>query len=118
MKLLALTKAEDRCFFKLEKKQSFFKNFRNFLTELNFASVDIENFGYELDEECLPTSKEKDISKLIDKHGFFKNDDYNIDIISGKNSIFVIISTKSDKQKELSEKILKFADFDKKVVKK
>ena len=52
--------------------------------------------------------KYEQIKKFEDRRFSFANDNYIIDLIFGKNKIFLIISSKKDEQKELSKKILKF----------
>ncbi len=56
--------------------------------------------------------KEDDIKDYTDRHYSFTNEkkQYSIELIFGKNKIFLIIHSNTDKQQEISEIIYKFIE--------
>ena len=57
-----------------------------------------------------PGPKEK-ISKFVDKVYDWGNEVYFVDAFLGTKKIILTIRTKKDRQKEISEAVFKFADF-------
>jgi len=107
-------KSENHSSFILSKEQQFFSEFRQFLIDLGFDKdeFDVYKFGRPLDDQCEPIeNKEDDIKNYTDKHFYFHNDQYDIDVVFGKDRIFVSINTKEDRQEEISEKLKKFVSF-------
>ena len=116
IKIFGISKFELHNYYNLEKKQEFFAGFRKLLTELGFGREDsnpiINRFGRPTDSmgEAIQT-KEDDIKEYVDRHEFFDNKDYMIDIVFGKERIFLIIATKRDRQQEISQKVQKFCSY-------
>jgi hypothetical protein len=114
VKIIGVNKSEYRNCYILEKIQDFLSGFRKFLLDIGFTESDFEaySFGRPQDKEGEPDiTKEEDIIEYVDKDYFFANENYGVDLIFGKDMIFLIISTKEDKQKEISEKVQKFCKF-------
>lgn len=102
----------------LEKKQEFFSGFRKLLVELGFeenSNPVIYSFGRPQDKMGEPImNKEDDIQKYVDEHDFFNNDSYFIDVIFGKDKIFLIVNSNEDKLQEFYAKLEKIAIFNSK----
>lgn len=116
IKILGISKSTKRNIYTFEKKQEFLKGFMNFLLELGIKDWEVNRFGYVPDSKCYDEpliGKYKQVMKFIDERFVFTNDNYVIDLIFGKNKIFLIITTKKDEQNELSKKLLKFASIKK-----
>jgi len=114
VKIIGVNKSEYRNCYILEKIQDFLSGFRKFLLDIGFTESDFEaySFGRPDDKYGEPdTTKEEDISKYVDKDYFFVNENFRVELIFGKDRIFLIILTTEDKQKEISEKIKKFCTF-------
>src|SRR3990172_6351409 len=113
IKIFSLGKFEFHNYYVLEKKQEFFTGFRQFLEDLGLGRKDstyeIYSFGRPEDGMGEPiTTKEEEIKFYIDKHFYFENKEYFIDVVFGNDRIFLMIHSKHDKEKEISEKIQKF----------
>ena len=110
IKILGVSKEDTHSYYLIEKKQSFFQGFRKFLLDLGFENnVLIYGFGRPSDKEGEPNeSKEDNIEDYVDKQFYFGNQEYKVDVIFGKNKVFMIINSKSDKQEEISQSIQKF----------
>ena len=116
VKIFGLSKFEYHSDYILEKKQEFLSGFRKFLVDIGFgeesSNFEIYSFARPLDKDGEPdASKEISISKLVDQHYFFQNNDYMIDLVIGKQKIFLMISTTKDRQEEISVKVQKFCSF-------
>ena len=112
-----VSKYENHVVYALEKKQEFFFGFRKFLEALGFGDENsdpgIYGFGRSLDNDGEPiTSKEDDIDKYVDKHYSFRDDKYIIDVIFSAKKVYMIISTKKDRQDEISKQINDFCSFE------
>jgi|TARA_Y100000310_G_C19976503_1_gene487825 hypothetical protein len=116
VKIFGLSKFEFHTFYELGKEQDFFSGFRKFLVNMEFgeenSNYEIYSFGRPDDKDHEPdTSKEENIKDYVDKHYFYQNDKYMIDLVFGKEKIFLMIASKKDKQQEISEKVQKFCSF-------
>lgn len=103
IKILGIDKSAARIFLVLEKKEEFIKYFEKFLEELGFGWLQTHGFfkpdgGMEL----------KNIKKIFDVHRLFLNTEYNIELIIGKEKIFLIIYTRENKQQFITDKIEEF----------
>jgi len=112
LKLLGIGKSENRCYYILPKKQKFFSFFRQFLLDLGIKKFEADSFARPLDKKFAEPifDKEDNIKKYVDVHYSFVDGkkQYLVDLVFGKNSIFLIIFTKKDKQDEISKLINKF----------
>jgi hypothetical protein len=114
IKITGVSKSEHRSLYVLAKDQAFFSGFRMFLVDLGFdhERVDISSLGRPIDEFGEPdTSREEDISLYVDKRSFFENKEYTIDVVFGKDRIFVIIASYRDKQDQIVKSISTFCTF-------
>ena len=82
LKLFGAGNNDRRSFYAIEKKQSFFSSFANFLINCGF------NGNLYVDEYQEDPPK---IEKFIDFQENFKNKSYDIDVIFGKEKIILII---------------------------
>ena len=82
LKLSGAGNSDRRSFYMIEKKQDFFSFFANFLINCGF------NGNLYVDEYQEDPPK---IEKFIDFQEHFKNKDYDIDVIFGKEKIILII---------------------------
>ena len=105
MKPLSVRKRPHLCFFSFEKKQRFLKSFRKLLYSLGFEDWQAEAFARPKDEHGDPTDKEYDIDTIVDRHTFFENDDFTVDVIFGHKKVFMTIYSREDRQIELGEKV-------------
>jgi len=113
IKLLGIGKSKLRNYFIFPKKQDFFKICRQLLLELGVEKFNVDSFARPLDNYGEPIiDQEKDINDYIDRHYSFNDvkKQYNIELIFGKDKIFLIIYTKTDKQKEISRIINELID--------
>ncbi len=114
IKILAISKSEKHNYFRLEKVQEFVSGFRKFLVDIGFDEHDVGvySFGRPVDEHGEPDeNKEDDVKNYVDKRFGFDNDEYTIDVVFGKENIFVMIFTKINRQKEIVEGMSKFCSF-------
>jgi hypothetical protein len=112
--ITGLSRSEHHSCYTLMKKQEFFSGFHRFLVDLGFdeSRSDVSTFGRPLDDDGEPDmSKEEDITIYIDKRAFFENKEYVIDVVFGKDRIFVIIASYRDKQVEIVKNMGKFCTF-------
>ena len=115
VKILGVTKSPNRSYFILDKKQEFVKGFRQFLIDLGFTGfyVDTDHFGRTFDKSGnIIYGKDADISRYVDEHFYFQYGQYNIDLVTGKNKMFLTIYSKTDKQKKISKLLGKFCVFE------
>ncbi|MSS74050.1 hypothetical protein EXS72_00215 [Candidatus Pacearchaeota archaeon] len=116
VKIFGLSKFEFHTFYELKKEQDFLSGFRKCLVDMGFGeekyNIEIYGFGRPNDKDAEPdTSKEEDIKDYIDKHYFFQNNEFMIDLVFGKDKIFLMVASKKNKQQEISKKVQKFCDF-------
>ena len=116
IKIFGLRKTEKHSNYELEKKQEFFSGFRKLLMDFGFgdesSNIEIYGFGRPSGDDGEPIlTEEEDINKYIDRHFYFENENFRIDIIFGNEKIFLIINSDKDKQDKVSEKVQKFCSF-------
>jgi len=116
VKIFGQSKSVFHSFYELKKEQDLFQGFRKFLVGMGFgeesSNIEIYGFGRPDDGHHDPdTSKEEDIKDYVDEHYFFQNDEFMIDLIFGKEKIFLMVASKKDKQQEINEKVRKFCSF-------
>ena len=116
IKIFGLRKTEKHSNYELEKRQEFFSGFRKLLVDLDFgdesSNIEIYGFGRPSGDDGEPIlTKEDDIAKYIDRHYYFENDSFRVDVIFGKEKIFLIINSDKDRQEKISEKVQKFCSF-------
>jgi hypothetical protein len=116
IKILGSKKSDNHNLFILDKKQEFFSGFRKFLVDMDFgsedSSFDIYSFGRPQDEEHEPIiAREEKINEYIDQDFTFTHKGYTINVIFGKNKIFLIIFSKKNIQEKVAKAINKFCIF-------
>jgi hypothetical protein len=109
MKLIGSSKSENHCSFIFPKKQAFFKLIRSFLESLSFDEFEYNSIGRPLDKKWGEPEfdKEEDVKYYIDERTTIGNEEYFIEIIYGKEKIFVSIQTLTDKQEIISKAMSK-----------
>lgn len=111
IKVLGINKRDYRTQVIFPKEQKFFRIFKKFLIKLGFEkSEQIQEFGIPFNEKEYEYAykKEENIKKNIDISHNFRNKYYSIDVVFGKNKIFVIFNYKRDKQQFISECLEEF----------
>ena|SRR3989344_6442568 len=113
VKLIGISKSELQSIYTLKKSPNFFKGFTKFLSELGFKELDYYAFGRKIDKKYGEPYQDRfeNINKYVDLHHKFKNNDFLVNVIFGKSRIFIIITTKKDKQQFISNKIMKFCKY-------
>ena len=98
----------------LEKTQEFFSAYRSFLIDLGFQDIEIDFFGRVVDENGEPVKgKEEDINNYVDKHYYFQSNKDRVDVVFGRDKIFMIVYlSKSDSQEDISALLSKICTVD------
>ena len=110
LKLLALEKSSKHNYYVFPKEQVFFTVARQLLKSLGFKEYEYSAFGSLIDKkwgEPIP-NKEENIKNYIDDRYSFKNKEYHVEIVFGKEKIFLMIHTEKDEQQKLARLIKKF----------
>ncbi len=105
IKLIGVSKSEDLNTYIFPKDPNFFSFIEKLLPELSFDSNDYyyECFGENTNEKNF----KEFLEKTYDKIWAAKQGNYLLEIIIGKDRIFVLIYTKKDLQQEISKIISK-----------
>lgn len=114
IKLLTVKKFENHMVYVLEKDQEFFSACRSFLEDLGFEDIEIDFFGRVVDENGEPIkTQEDDITTYVDKHYYFQSNKGRVDVVFGKDKIFLVVySSKTDSQEEIALLLSKICTFD------
>lgn len=102
LKLVGSGNEGERSFFILTKGQSFFSLFPIFLIGCGFKDLGI----YEYIKE-----NKENISTFHNKVEYFRNENYEIDLIYTNDRIILIVRTDINNRKNLIEGIKKIAEF-------
>jgi len=113
IKLLGTKKSEKCNYYVFAKEQKFFSIARKSLLDLEIDNYDANEFARPCDKKYgEPIMNEEDfIQDYYDKIFTFNNKKYFITIIFGKEKVFLIINTISDKQEEVSKILNKFVVY-------
>ena len=118
LKLFEITKSAERIVYVVEKKQEFFKSFRKFVRNLDVNlthNIEFSEFGSKSNDEASSDyGVDVDIKEYVDRIFHFSNGGksiYSIDVVFGKDRIFIIIYTQEDKQNKISKLLNKFGRF-------
>jgi hypothetical protein len=84
MKLYSMRRVNDKSIFKLEKKQVFYRNFREILKNLGFEDVETWHYNPSYDQE-FPIYK---LNNFVDT---FKSKNCDVDVIFTQDRIIVIL---------------------------
>src|SRR3989344_5670757 len=105
IKLLAVEKSDKHNSYTFPKVQEFFEVVRDLLKELEFEHYEWNGFGRP--RECQydePLSDEdEDIKKYTDEMFTYEKEDDYIEIIFGKDKVFLIIHTQKNQQRKISK---------------
>ena len=108
LKLLGSGKSEKHNYYIFPKTQNFFSLIRNLLKELGFENEKYEDFGRPVDRYSEPIfDKEENINEFTDTNQSFENKEYFIEIIFGKDKIFLTIHTEKDRQQKIAKLLSK-----------
>lgn len=108
LNLLGIRKSKKHNHYTFPKKQEFFTVVRELLKELEFG--DWNTFGRPLDKEFGETiyNEEEDIKKYMDRIYTFEKGEYCIEIIFGKDKVFLMIHMEKNRQQKLLRFLSKF----------
>ncbi len=110
IKVFGIKKSEWKNYYIFPKKKEVFEIIRNLLRELGFEECEWEHFGRPIDKKQGEPilNKEENIKKYIDERIGFDNEEYSIEVIFGKDKVFLIIHTETNKQQKISKILDKF----------
>ncbi len=101
MKILSMSKSENRSIYSVKKTQDFWKRARALLKKIGVREILADMFGT-LDNTL--EGQEKKIEKLSDERDGFEIDkNSEIDFIIGDKKVFIIFSYKKDFQQRFSK---------------
>jgi len=110
IKLLEIEKFSHHNHYKFPKKQEVFTIIRALLKQIGLKKYEWDAFGRPTDKEYGEPlfNQEIDIKDYTDRRFAFGNEEYFIEIVFGKNKVFLMIHTKTDKQKYISKILSNF----------
>jgi len=110
IKLLGIGKSEKHNHYTFPKRQEFFEIARSFLKELGFKDYEWISFGRPCDKKWREPllNKENRINACVDERHVFGNEEYFIEIIFGKEKVFVLIHTEKDRQQKIANIMKKY----------
>lgn len=112
LKLLGIGKSEKHNYYIFSKRQKFFEIIRELLKWLKFKKYDWDAFGRPIDKKFKEPifSKEDNIKTYTDEKYIFEKEEYYIEIIFGKDNVFLMIHTEKDRQQKLSKFLNQFIE--------
>jgi len=110
LKLLGIGKSEKHSHYTFPKTQEFFTVARKLLKLMGFQNYELEAFGRPIDKKWGEPiyDEEENIKKYTDKRYAFEKDECYIEIVFGKDKVFLMIHTEKNRQQELSKFLSKF----------
>ena len=109
LKLIAIHKSPEHNCYVFPKQQNFFTFLIKFLDVLEFQECEYDCFIKKWDKKKGEVSKqEESIKKYIDVRQTFERPDFLIEIILGKEKVFLLIHTKKDMQQKFSNLVFKY----------
>jgi hypothetical protein len=110
IKVLGINKSNWKNYYIFPKKKEVFEIIRNLLRELSFEEWEWNRFGRPIDKKYGEPilNKEENIKKYVDEIMGFDNKEYSIEVVFGRDKVFLIIHTKTDKQQKISKILDKF----------
>ena len=111
LKLLGIKKSENYNYYIFPKEQKFFEIVRAILKDIGYPVIEWKGYGRPVDKKFREPifSKEEKIEEYVDKmQNFGFKGKEHIEIIFGKDKVFLMIHTKKDKQQRFSKIIDKF----------
>ena len=111
IKALGVKKTSLRSEFTFEKNWEVTDRISDMLSELGMVDVPDHNLKDLIFSRTGPGPK-FDIKELVDEVYNLKNGNYSVDVFIGLKKIVLIINSRVNRHKEVSEAVFKFADFD------
>jgi hypothetical protein len=109
VKLIGIKKSEKHNYYGFSKTREVFGIIRALLEKIGFEAYDYGSFARPRDSYGEPISdKEDDIKDYTDRREVFEKNGYYIEIIFGKEKVFLMIHTDSDKQEFLAKFLSQF----------
>ncbi len=110
LKLLGIGKSAKHIHYTFPKKQEFFQIVRDLLKHLGFEVYEWDGYGRPTDKKWNEPifNKEMDIKTFTDLRNVLERDEYYIEIIYGKDRVFLTIHTEKDRQQKISKFMNKF----------
>ena len=107
IKLLGIGRSGKHSHYVIPKKQDFFRIAREIMKELKMIPLEYESFGRPLDKNGEPRfGKEDRVKEYTDRIYHFENKNHLMEIVFGKDRIFLQIHSKNPKK--ISEMMLKY----------
>lgn len=111
LKLLGSGKSSHHNYFIFSKHQDFFEIARKLLDKLGFEEKEYGYLGRPLDKNHEPiNNKDDDINKYTDVRYAYGEDCF-VEIVFGKEKIFLLIHTKKDSQEIISAVLKELVEF-------
>lgn len=110
-KVIGVYKSEKHNCYIFAKRQEFFALARGLLKKVGFQhEYEWNTLGRPVDKKCgdIIFKEEENIEEYIDRREVFEREGYFIEIVFGKDKVFLMIHTEEDKQEELSSFLSKF----------
>ncbi|MBU0980855.1 MAG: hypothetical protein KJ709_08690 [Nanoarchaeota archaeon] len=109
IRLLAVGKSERHNHYTFRKEQVILLVIRNLLEELRFEGSESESFGRPEDKDGNPIFNEvDDVKDYIDRRFKFEKEGYYIEVIFGKDKVFLSVHSDEDMQDEITAILRKF----------
>ena len=104
LRLYSMRKVGDRTIFKIEKRQSFYDEFRHILVDLGFKDVDTWHYDPVLNRE-FPIRK---LNNFVDT---FKGKGCEVDVIFTQDRVLVILKSSDVVRRKVVEKLMNFCEW-------
>ncbi|MBU2522752.1 MAG: hypothetical protein KKE23_00480 [Nanoarchaeota archaeon] len=104
LRLYSVRKVNDKSIFKIEKRQSFYKQFREVLKTLGFSDIDSWHYDPAF-------NKEFPIKKLNNFVDTFKGKVCEIDVVFTNNQIIILLRSSDAVRKRFVDQIMTFCEW-------
>ncbi len=108
MNLIAVKKFDSHIIYVLEKNQEFFSAYKKFLNNLGFMDIEIDFLGSGINADGEAAGREEDINEYIDRHYYFQRENDRVDVIFGKDRIFLVVSFRPDNREDINNLLEKW----------
>lgn len=110
LRVLGIGKSEKHNHYIFPKTQEVFTLIRELLKWLKFPEYEWDGFGRPRDKKWGESiyDEEENIKKYVDVRCAFENDGYYIEVVFGKDKVFLMIHTDKNRQQKLSRFLRKF----------
>ena len=109
LKLMGVAKSDNHIYYIFKKEQTFFEMVRHLTKELHTGEGDI--FGLSKDKwGGIIWDKEENIRRYTDERFSFEDEakEYYVEVVFGKDRVFLMIHTKKDEQQKIAGILNKF----------